>query len=103
MGFETTLDGTVLKGRIDAIYKGDDGRYEVIDWKTGRAKSGDELAEAAIQLAVYRLAFAKLHNLPVDDVSAGFFYVNENLTIRPTEMMGESELRALLQSIDRAD
>ena len=71
-------------------------------WKTGRAKSGDELAEAAIQLAVYRLAFAKLHNLPVEDVSAGFFYVNENLTIRPTEMMGESELRALLQSIERA-
>ena len=102
MGFETTLDGTVLKGRIDAIYKGADGRYEVIDWKTGRAKSGDELAEAAIQLAVYRLAFAKLHNLPVEDVSAGFFYVNENLTIRPTEMMGESELRALLQSIERA-
>ena len=103
VGFETVLDGIVLKGRIDAIYKGADGRYEVIDWKTGRAKSGDELADAAIQLAVYRLAYAKLHGIALDEVSAGFFYVNEGVTIRPTDMMGEADLITLLQSVERAD
>ncbi len=100
VGFETVLDGIVLKGRIDAIYKGSDGRFEVIDWKTGKAKSGEELADAAIQLAVYRLAYAKLHNLHLEDVSAAFFYVNENLTIRPADMLGEAELINLLQKVD---
>ena len=92
-----------MKGRIDAIYRSADQtlskQYEVIDWKTGREKSGDDLSQAAIQLAVYRLAYAKLHNVDLDQVSAGFHYINENVTIRPSDLLDESELIALIESV----
>ena len=29
------LDGVLVRGRIDAIYRRDDGGYDVIDYKTG--------------------------------------------------------------------
>lgn len=106
VGFETVLAGIVVKGRIDAIYRTSQGHsgelFEVIDWKTGREKSGEDLAQAAIQLAVYRLAYAKLHKVNLDQVSAGFHYINENLTIRPTDLLGESELISLIESIPTA-
>ena len=106
VGFETVLAGIVVKGRIDAIYRSADQtlskQYEVIDWKTGREKSGDDLSQAAIQLAVYRLAYAKLHNVDLDQVSAGFHYINENVTIRPSDLLDESELIALIESVPNA-
>lgn len=100
VGFETVLAGIVVKGRIDAIYQGENGAFEVIDWKTGREKSGEELADAAIQLALYRLAFAKLNGISLDRVSAGFHYINENVTVRPSDLLDESELIELITSVE---
>jgi DNA helicase-2/ATP-dependent DNA helicase PcrA len=100
IGFETVLSGLVVKGRIDAIYSTGDGSFEVIDWKTGKEKSGDDLADAAIQLAVYRLAYAKLHGVELAKVTAGFHYVNENVTIRPADLLDEEGLISLIQSVN---
>ncbi len=100
IGFETVLSGLVVKGRIDAIYSTGDGSFEVIDWKTGKEKSGDDLADAAIQLAVYRLAYAKLHGVELAKVTAGFHYVNENVTIRPADLLDEDGLISLIQSVN---
>ena len=102
VGFETVLDGLVVKGRIDAVYQGPDGRFEVIDWKSGRERSGEQLADAAIQLALYRLAYAKLHKISLREISAGFHYINENITVRPVDLLEESALIALLQSVERS-
>ncbi len=33
--FETSLAGTVIRGRIDAVFEDPDGGWTVIDWKTG--------------------------------------------------------------------
>ncbi|NBO08494.1 MAG: hypothetical protein EBV30_03945, partial [Actinobacteria bacterium] len=66
------------------------------DWKTGSVKSGEELAAAAVQLAVYRLAFAKLENISLADVSGAFYYVPTNTTIRPADLLDESELAELI-------
>lgn len=67
--FSLTLRGQVLIGRIDAVYATGD-RFTVIDWKTNREASADP-----IQLAVYRLAWAEMHGLPLERVSAAFYYV----------------------------
>ena len=98
--FEVVLDGTLLRGRIDAIYPDphDPKRIEVVDWKTGRAKSGDELARAAIQLAAYRLAVSKVFARPLDSISAAFHYVKENETVRPVDLLDED---ALIRSLPR--
>ena len=91
--FETVIAGTLVRGRIDAIYKTDSG-FEVIDWKTG-SKQLDE--DSAIQLAIYRLAWAKLAGVPVDTVTAAFHYVPTGVTDRRDGLLSEAELNTLLQ------
>jgi DNA helicase-2/ATP-dependent DNA helicase PcrA len=94
--FETVIAGVLIRGRIDAVYK-DGDRYEVVDWKTGSKKLGKS---AAIQLAVYRLAWATLEGISVDDVSAAFHYVPTSVTDRPADLMSEAELIALLDQFN---
>jgi DNA helicase-2/ATP-dependent DNA helicase PcrA len=96
--FEVVIDGTLLRGRIDAIYPDHQGsnRIEVVDWKTGRVKGGDDLAEAATQLAAYRLAAAKLFDRPIESITAAFHYVKENETVRPADLLDEESIIRLL-------
>ena len=91
--FEAVLNGVLVRGRIDAVYQ-IDGKYEVVDWKTGSKKLGKS---AAIQLAVYRLAWAKLRDVNPEDVSAAFHYVPTNQTDRPTDLFNEAQLVDLLE------
>ena len=99
VGFETMIDATLIRGRIDAVYQISDTQYEVVDWKTGKVKSGEDLASAAIQLAMYRLAYAKLKNIPIENISAAFHYVIDNQTVRPADILGERELIELVSKI----
>ncbi|MSZ69661.1 MAG: AAA family ATPase [Actinobacteria bacterium] len=93
--FETVLGGVLLRGRIDAVYEAD-GRYEVVDWKTGKSKSGDDLAAAAIQLAMYRLAYSKLYGIPLEKISAAFHYIGSNETVRPADLLSEDQLISIV-------
>lgn len=92
--FETVVSGVLLRGRIDAVYKIGD-RYEVVDWKTGSKKLGES---AAIQLAVYRLAWAKLNDIGLSQVSAAFHYVPTGITDRRADLLDEEGLIALLEN-----
>jgi DNA helicase-2/ATP-dependent DNA helicase PcrA len=94
--FETVIAGVLIRGRIDAVYKEGES-YEVIDWKTGSKKLGKS---AAIQLAVYRLAWATLQNIELEKVSAAFHYVPTSITDRPADLMGRDELIALLEQFN---
>ncbi|MGB8945816.1 MAG: PD-(D/E)XK nuclease family protein, partial [Streptomyces sp.] len=92
--FQLTLAGRVVRGRIDAVYKevdGDDVTYEIVDWKTSRTRTADPL-----QLAVYRLAWAELHDLPPESVKASFLYVRSGETARPAHLPGRAELERIL-------
>ena len=91
--FETVLAGTLVRGRIDAVYKSGDN-FEVVDWKTGSKKLGES---AAVQLALYRLAWAKLQGIDLLRVSAAFHYVPTGLTDRPADLLDEAGLIALIE------
>ena len=93
--FETVLGGILLRGRIDAVYE-QNGKYEVVDWKTGKSKSGDDLAAAAIQLAMYRLAYSKLFAIPLENISAAFHYVGSNETVRPADLLTQDQLISIV-------
>ncbi|MGW6723089.1 UvrD-helicase domain-containing protein [Streptomyces sp. NPDC054995] len=94
--FQITLAGRVIRGRIDAVYRTGD-TYEIVDWKTTRHRTADPL-----QLAVYRLAWAELHDLPLDAVTATFLYVRTGETVHPQGLPGRVELeRILLDEPDR--
>ncbi|MEN9736050.1 MAG: hypothetical protein RL129_760 [Actinomycetota bacterium] len=95
--FETTVAGVLLRGRIDAVYK-DGDTYTVVDWKTGKVKHGDDLEVAAIQLAMYRLAYAKLTGIPIEKISGAFHYVGHNQTVRPADLLSAQELEEIITS-----
>ena len=126
--FELVLDGVVVRGRVDAVYgdevsppvrRRDDAavaqlslfdepdepratgaRLEVVDWKTGAPPSGRQATVAAVQLAAYRLAFAHLYRLDLDQVSAAFHYVADDVTVRPADLLDADGLRDLLRSVE---
>ncbi|MBW6433261.1 ATP-dependent helicase [Actinoplanes hulinensis] len=97
--FATTVAGVVIRGRMDAVFADPGGRFDVIDWKTGRRPGGAEAEAAAVQLAAYRIAWASLAGVPVRKVRAGFHYVREQVTVRPTDLMEAAELAALIEEI----
>nr|WP_202537165.1 ATP-dependent DNA helicase [Streptomyces sp. SID8350] len=88
--FQITLAGRVIRGRIDAVYRTGD-TYEIVDWKTTHHRTADPL-----QLAVYRLAWAELHGLPLDAVTATFLYVRSGETVHPQGLPGRAELERIL-------
>lgn len=78
--FALVLAGQVVRGRIDAVYADPDRAdgYLVVDWKTNRQLDAD-----ALQLSLYRLAWAELRGVPVEQVRAGFYYVREQKLVEP--------------------
>ncbi len=95
--FEMAIGDTVVRGRIDAAYADPDGGATVVDWKTGERPRGPEAArQAAIQLGVYRLAWAALQGCPESAVRTAFHYVRSGVTVVPDTLPGFAELAGLL-------
>jgi DNA helicase-2/ATP-dependent DNA helicase PcrA len=89
--FALALAGRVVRGRIDAVYDLGDGRWEVVDWKTGT-----EVADP-LQLAIYRLAWARLVWVAAEQVDAAFLYVRTGAVVRHDDLPEEAELVELLR------
>ena len=96
--FDMMLGDTVVRGRIDAVFGDGDGGFTVVDWKTGEPPgSSVDLRHNAIQLAVYRLAWAAMQGVPVESVGAAFHYVRSGRTVVPDALPGADELAELLR------
>ncbi|MER6786549.1 UvrD-helicase domain-containing protein [Streptomyces sp. NPDC000658] len=98
--FQLALAGRVVRGRIDAVYKegeGDSATYDILDWKTHRARTADPL-----QLALYRLAWAEQQGVPVESVTAGFLYVRTGDVVRPRGLPDRAALERLLTGEEAA-
>ena len=89
--FALVLAGQVVRGRIDAVYAEPDGSWLVIDWKTNRRQTADPL-----QLALYRLAWAELLDVPLDQVVAGFHYVRTGETVLPSDLPDRGSMEDFL-------
>ncbi|HEX9623436.1 MAG TPA: PD-(D/E)XK nuclease family protein, partial [Streptosporangiaceae bacterium] len=102
--FETLIGDQLVRGRIDAVFADSpDGGFDVVDWKTGRRpRALDEEQAVAVQLAAYRLAWAALAGVPVADVRAAFYYVGDDVTVRPADLLDEAALAAMIDSIPLA-
>jgi len=97
--FATTIAGVVVRGRMDAIFADPGGRFDVIDWKTGRRPADADATAAAVQLAAYRVAWAALAEVPVSRVRAGFHYVRDGGTVRPADLLDAEGLAALITAV----
>jgi len=113
--FETLIGDRQVRGRIDAVFVCDETgfatgseagggqTYDVVDWKTGRPpRSAQDEHAVAVQLAAYRLAWAKLAGVPVGSVRAAFYYVAHDTTVRPTDLLDEAGLVALIEQVPQA-
>ncbi|MER6613763.1 UvrD-helicase domain-containing protein [Streptomyces xantholiticus] len=89
--FQFTLAGRVVRGRIDAVYRTGEDTYEIVDWKTARGGTADPL-----QLAVYRLAWAEQHGIPLDAVTAAFVFVRTGEVVHPSGLPDRAGLERVL-------
>ncbi|WIM87878.1 UvrD-helicase domain-containing protein [Candidatus Mycobacterium wuenschmannii] len=97
--FEMAIGDTVVRGRIDAVFAEPDGGATVVDWKTGEPPHGAEAARhAAIQLGVYRIAWAALSGCPEPLVRTAFHYVRGGKTVTPDVLPSHDELAGMLGS-----
>jgi DNA helicase-2/ATP-dependent DNA helicase PcrA len=95
--FDMVIGDTVVRGRIDAVFADEDGGATVVDWKTGEPPGTAEAERhAAVQLAVYRLAWAALRGCPASSVRAAFYYVRSGQTVTPDALPSPDDLAALL-------
>ncbi len=95
--FEMPIGDTVVRGRIDAVFPDPDGGVTIVDWKTGQPPRGREaMRQAAVQLAVYRLAWAALSGCTESSVRTAFHYVRTGATVVPDELPDSAELAGLL-------
>ena len=102
--FETKVGDRLVRGRIDAVFAdAPDGGYDVVDWKTGRQPgTAVEKRAVAVQLAAYRLAWAALAGVPIAQVRAAFYYVGDDVTVRPADLLDGAGLAALIEDLPHA-
>ena len=99
--FEVGLGDHLLRGRMDAVFADGDG-WVVVDWKTGRVPATADMPAIALQLAVYRYAWAQIlsgrlgRDVPLDRVRGAFHYVRPGRTIEPADLPDADELLQLL-------
>lgn len=94
--FVTHVAGVAVRGRIDAVFAEPDGGVCVVDWKTGTPPGPDQARSVAVQLIAYRLAWSRLHRLPLDKVRAAFYYVAHDRTVVPTDLLDAPALERLI-------
>ncbi|MBF4462756.1 MULTISPECIES: ATP-dependent DNA helicase [unclassified Rathayibacter] len=92
------LAGHVVVCKLDAVYR-IDGGFQIVDWKTGRApQDAADLELKQFQLALYRLAFSRWRGVPLESVDAVFYFVADDLVLRPERFYSERELAESLSS-----
>jgi len=88
------FDGQIVVCKIDAVYARGD-RFEIVDWKTGQApRDAADLQRKQLQLALYRLAYARWKAIEIEQIDAAFYFVADDEIIRPERLLSEAELIA---------
>lgn len=104
---ETSVAGLTLRGRIDAVFRsgGDpkiefdpDATWELVDWKTGRVPTDAEMPRRSLQLAIYRLAWSRLHGIPLENITGKFVYLAHGVEKTPQDFATADDLEAILAS-----
>ena len=89
------FDDRIVICKIDAVYDEGDGRVRIVDWKTGRApKDAADLERKQLQLALYRLAYARWAGIPEENVDAAFYFVADDRVLTPDRIDSEEQLLA---------
>jgi DNA helicase-2/ATP-dependent DNA helicase PcrA len=89
---QLTVEGNTFICKLDAVFETESG-VEVIDWKTGKTpkdKADEELR--SLQLSLYRLAYSRFSGRPLEHITASFYFVADNVEVRPNRLLSEAAL-----------
>ena len=79
--------------KLDAVYRRESGRTEIVDWKTGKApQTAAEREERMLQLALYRVAYHRRFGVPLEEIDVTLYYVADDLVIRDEVIYSEEDL-----------
>ena len=103
--FRLKIDQYILSGRIDRIDKLADGKYEIIDYKTGTSKRSVNIKKD-LQLSIYALACKEIFHLDVGLLS--FYFLEDAKKVSTTRDNAElksvkAELLEQLQQMEKSD
>lgn len=104
-GFKLKIGEYTLSGRLDRADDLPDSTLEIIDYKTGRSKTEDELKND-LQLFIYALASQECFNLPASRLTLYFLDDDKRVSVVPTaEKMEEvkAEIKSVADAINRSD
>jgi len=96
---QVTIDQNTFICKIDAVFDVPENdpelpgkKIEIVDWKTGAPPATpEEEAERALQLALYRMAYAIRHNIDEESIAVCLYYVNADKIVRP-KVLNSSEV-----------
>jgi DNA helicase-2/ATP-dependent DNA helicase PcrA len=77
------VEGTVVGGRIDAVFGESEGPWEVVDYKTGRVPSEDD-PMFGFQLDLYGLACVEIWGKQPKELTLTYFYLAEGKEVSRT-------------------
>ena len=93
-------DGYLVRGRIDAVYVHPGGRWEIVDFKTGREPDAGD-PNAGLQLAVYALAARRIWGVDPENLDVTYLYLSTGraATTRATDIaIGEDFIASLFET-----
>ena len=99
-GFKLKLGKYTLTGRIDRADRLPDGTLEVIDYKSGRAKTQKEVDNDK-QLGLYALATKSCFNIPASRLTLYFLDDDLKVSTEPNEKKLEKLKEKLIQTADK--
>ena len=98
--FALVLAGQVVRGRIDAVYAEDADGERASSSSTGRPTGRRPPTRSSS--AIYRLAWAELNGVPLEQVRAAFYYVRTGERRRARRPAGPSGARGAAGASERA-
>lgn len=97
--FTIRIGGHTKEGKIDAVFRDPDSDgWIVVDWKTGAPPTAQHARDVALQLAIYRVAWARFMEAttgqPVDvnRIKGAFHYIGHATSVFPEHLPDEQEL-----------
>lgn len=85
------INGNILQGYIDVLYKDYDGIYNIIDWKTSTQYKGKKAEDEAGQLVIYAIGLHQL-GIPWEKIRICWNFL-KYVTIRYSTAKGEFKYR----------
>lgn len=76
--FTLPLDGTEIRGRIDAVFIDEDGTFHLVDWKTGRPRQS---FTGRLQLPLYALAANRLWGVEPEKMRLVYVFTYDGSTV----------------------